>query len=93
MLHVEPGAKGELHVYASVGASVLDPDRARLEFVLACDAPTDRAVELLTMAAWYHHTDGLGLDHSLPIGEPWLPGSMCDHLLVCRPYPFGPELE
>ena len=31
--------------------------------------------------------------HTVPIGEPWLPGSACDHLLVSLPYPFGPELE
>jgi hypothetical protein len=31
--------------------------------------------------------------HTLPIGEPWLPGAICDHFLVSRPYPFGPGLE
>jgi hypothetical protein len=35
----------------------------------------------------------LGLGHTLPIGEPWLPGSNCDHLLVSLPYPWGPDLE
>jgi hypothetical protein len=29
----------------------------------------------------------------VPVGEPWLPGSRCDHLLICLPYPFGPELQ
>jgi len=35
----------------------------------------------------------LDLGHSVPIGEPWLPGSACDHLLICLPYPIGPEFE
>jgi hypothetical protein len=45
------------------------------------------------MAAWYHGRHGLGVGHTLPIGEPWLPGSTCEFLLVSRPYPFGPQLE
>jgi hypothetical protein len=27
------------------------------------------------------------------LGEPWLPGSACDHGLISLPYPWGPELE
>lgn len=42
----------------------------------------------------YHRADHrLDLEHSLPIGEPWLPGSHCDHLLISLPYPHGPDLE
>jgi hypothetical protein len=52
-----------------------------------------RHVELLTMTAFYHETEGLGLGHTFPIGEPWLAGSMCDQFLVSLPYPFGPGLE
>jgi hypothetical protein len=52
-----------------------------------------RHVELLTMAAHYHRSQGLGLGHTLPIGEPWLEGSACDGLLVSRPYSFGPDPE
>ena len=45
------------------------------------------------MAAWYHGQYALGLGHTFPIGEPWLPGSRCPFFLVSLPYPFGPELE
>jgi hypothetical protein len=45
------------------------------------------------MTAWYHLKEGLGLGHTFPIGEPWLPGSSCTSMLVSLPYPFGPELE
>ena len=26
-------------------------------------------------------------------GEPWVPGSTLDHMLVSLPYPYGPDLE
>jgi len=48
------------------------------------------------MTAYYHAgppIQHLDLGHTVPIGEPWLPGSSCDHLLVSLPYPFGPDLE
>ena len=52
-----------------------------------------RAVELLAMTVFYHRGGKLGLGHTLPLGEPWMEGSMCDHFLVSLPYPFGPDLE
>ena len=45
------------------------------------------------MTAYYHRGGTLGLGHTLPIGEPWLPGSRCDHLLVSQPYPWGPDFQ
>lgn len=87
-----PGPRTGLWVYASAGGWEARPD-PRLEFVLVAPAPDLRHVELVTLTAWYHGRHGLGTDHTLPIGEPWLPGSGCDHLLVSRPYPFGPDLE
>lgn len=29
----------------------------------------------------------------MPIGEPWVPGSPCDHLLISLAYFHGPDLE
>jgi hypothetical protein len=29
----------------------------------------------------------------MPIGEPWVNGSSCDHFLISLPYPYGPDLE
>ncbi|MFF0298846.1 suppressor of fused domain protein [Kitasatospora sp. NPDC004614] len=52
-----------------------------------------RFAELLTMVASYHASHRLGIEHSFPIGEPWLPGSACDHLLLSLPYLHGPALE
>ncbi len=87
-----PGPKIGLWVYATVGAweARIDP---RLEFLLVAPEQDQRHVELLFMAAWYHRRHGLASGHTLPIGEPWLPGSACDFFLVSLPYTFGPQLE
>ncbi|MBY0458071.1 MAG: suppressor of fused domain protein [Gemmataceae bacterium] len=92
VLEFAPGTRSPLWVYASAGAWAARPD-PQLEFVLAAAKPDLRHVELLFMAAWYHGRRGLGVGHTVPLGEPWLSGSTCDHYLVSLPYPFGPELE
>lgn len=93
VLRFAPGADG-LWVYVSVGSWAWSPDRLRsLEFIVAADHPTDRAVELIAMASFYNRDIPLGVGHTLPHGRPWLPGSKCDHLLVSLPYPWGPDLE
>ena len=47
--------------------------------------------------AYYHANSDesfrLDVGHTVPLGEPWLPGSSLDHLLVSQPYPHGPEFE
>jgi hypothetical protein len=94
VLELAPGPRSGLWNYVSVGAVDFHaPSDARLEFLLSTDAPTERAVELVTMAAWYHSTHGLGPGHTLPIGEGWLPSASCDHFLLSLPYPHGPALE
>jgi hypothetical protein len=94
VLRVPPNDHTGLWTYASVGAFALGPDSGEsLEFFLLTQQATDRAVELVTMVAHYHHTEHLGLGHRLPIGEPWLEGATCDAFLVSLPYPFGPTLE
>jgi hypothetical protein len=87
-----PGPKTGLWVYATIGAWEARDD-PRLEFLIAAPESDQRHVELVTLAAWYHGKRGLGVGHTLPIGEPWLPGSACEYFLVSLLYPFGPELE
>lgn len=81
--------------YVSVGLGF--PDALydeHFEFVTVAAEPSGRHVELLAMTAHYHLTgERLGLGHTFPIGEPWVPGSSLDHMLVSLPYPFGPKLE
>jgi hypothetical protein len=92
IMEFAPGFRTSLWVYATVGASAAHADPG-LEFVLVAPAQDARHIELATMMAWYHLKEKLGLGHTLPIGEPWLPGSLCTSMLVSLPYPFGPELE
>jgi hypothetical protein len=94
VLRVSPGTPGELWTYVSVGgwAATLDENHG-LEFLVCTGSADVRAIELLAMTVYYHRGGKLGLGHTLPIGEPWLPGSVCDHLLVTLPYPFGPDLQ
>jgi hypothetical protein len=94
VLQVAPGPRINLWTYISMGAwEVERGESGRLEFVILAAEENARHVELLAMTAWYHSNHGLGLGHTLPIGEPWLEGASCDHLLVSHPYPFGEELE
>jgi len=64
-----------------------------MEFMILSPKSSPRCVELLAMCAYYHHTDGLGLGHTFPVGEPWLENSTCDHFLISLPYILGPKLE
>lgn len=89
-----PGPRTEYWTYLSVGAStILHEGSGLLEFFVVAPSEDLRHVELVTMVAWYHKTNALGCGHTVPIGHPWLPGSLCNHLLVSKPYPLGPELE
>lgn len=93
-LRVAPAKRGGLWQYVSVGGWAATETQGRgLEFVISTLTETPRAIELLAMVVYYHRTGHLGLGHTLPIGEPWLPESACDHLLVSLPYPFGPDLQ
>lgn len=90
-IEVAPGRRTELWTYVSVGVALVNAPH--VEFVLTTRAQSERQVELLAMCAYYHHTEGLGLGHTFPIGQPWLPRSTLDNFLVSLPYPFGPDLE
>jgi hypothetical protein len=92
VLEFSPGPRTGLWVYVTVGVWRVR-DEPQLEFFILGAERDLRHVELLFMTAWYHKHECLGRGHTLPIGEPWLPGSQCEHFLVSLPYPFGPELE
>ncbi|MFE0513676.1 suppressor of fused domain protein [Streptomyces sp. NPDC058964] len=71
-----------------------EQDGHGLEFVMTARARDQRFIDLMGMIAYYHRGGHrLGLEHSMPIGEPWVPGSTCDHLLISLPYLHGPDLE
>jgi len=94
VLCVSPGPKSNLWVYVSLGAWEINRAKgSSLEFMIFAAEESPRHIELLAMTAHYHFNHNLGLGHTFPIGEPWLEGSNCNHLLVSLPYPFGPALE
>ena len=68
-----------------------------LEFCLIAPERDHRHALILAMNAYYHANSDvsfrLDVGHTVPLGEPWLPGSLLDHLLVSQPYPYGPEFE
>lgn len=94
---IAPGPRCGYWTYVTNGVwSAVHRDEHGIEFVLATDEYTPRAVELLAINAFYHaglEDQRLDLGHTATIGEPWLPGSACDHSLISQPYPWGPELE
>jgi hypothetical protein len=93
-LRIAPGPAGELWLYLSAGATDFDPEIGEAaEFLLASPVRADRLTEILAIAAHHHREGALDEGHTFPLGEGWLPGSSCDHILVSLPYPFGPELE
>ena len=87
-----PGPRGLGYAYVSIGASNVRTDVSR-EFVILAPRTDSSLTETLAMILYYHHTEGLDLGHTFPIGRPWLPEANLDHFLVTLPYPFGPALE
>jgi hypothetical protein len=64
--------------------------------VLSANTDDARHVELLAMLAYYHAgpaSQRLDYGHTVPIGEPWVPGSSCTHELIALPYAYGPDFE
>ncbi|MGY4740600.1 suppressor of fused domain protein [Streptomyces sp. ATMOS53] len=97
VLEVAPASRDDAWTYVSVGASADSdrPGRGR-EFVLMGPVRDPRFADLVAMTAFYHsgpEPHRLDVGHSVPLGEPWLPGSACDHFLVSLPYLHGPDLE
>jgi hypothetical protein len=91
-----PRIAGESWAYVSIGASdvEMEPDYS-VEFVLLAPDENARHIETLAIVAHYHATSPVKLDvgHIVNVGRPWLGTSICEHLLVSLPYPFGPNLE
>ena len=86
----------EAWVYASIGVWEVTRDKASgAEFFLLAPSESPFHVELLAMVANLHADPRyrLSVGSVVGIGRSWTEGSRCDHLLVSRPYPYGPRLE
>lgn len=95
VLVVEPGPRSDNWAYVTAGCwASMEEHGYGLEFAMTAPVRDQRFIELMTMIAYYHcGGHQLDLEHSMPIGEPWMPGSTCDHLLISLPYLHGPDLE
>ena len=84
VIRVGPGPRSKLRVYVSAGCwDAIHDGEHGLEFLLVAPADHERHVLHLAMATHCHcnpEDDSYRLDHghTVPIGEPWLPGSACD---------------
>jgi hypothetical protein len=94
VLRVDPETRGGLWLHVSSGAWAATAGHQPIghEFVLVTPFKTLRAVELLAEVVYYHGVQPLDIGATVPIGEPWLPGSACSHLLVSAPYLLADEL-
>lgn len=100
VLRVDPESRGGLWLHVSSGASLPAEGSAGgaavgtqgSEFVLVTPFKTLRAVELLAMVVYFHGVQALSVGDIVSVGEPWLPGSSCGHLLVSNPYLLADEL-
>lgn len=95
-LEIQPGPIGQLWWYISYGAwEIIHDDLRPIEFVLAAPEQSSRQVQLLGHLAYYNSFSKGRLDigHTVPIGESWLQGSPCVHLLISHPYPLGRRFE
>jgi hypothetical protein len=83
--------------FATVGAWRATEDEPHsLEFVAVARSESAAVLWHMTLAAYYHAgppENRLGVGHTVPIGEGWVPDSPLDALLVSLPYLWGPDLE
>jgi hypothetical protein len=93
MARVGPGPRTSLWTYVSCGAWRANPDEGMVEFSILSVVDDPRFLELLGSTVHYHSSNRLGIGHTFPVGDPWVNGSSCDHVLVSKPYPLGPEFE
>jgi hypothetical protein len=96
VLRIKSRPPGRPVIYMTDGCFVSEPnEHVGHEFFLISPKEDRRHVETLTMLANFHADERyrLGVGSVVNIGDPWLPASNCDHLLISIPYPYGPKLE
>ncbi|MEU0898930.1 suppressor of fused domain protein [Streptomyces massasporeus] len=95
ILVVGPGPRSDTWAYVTAGCwAAVEKDGHGLEFVMTTHVRHQRFIKLTALIAYYHcGGHQLDLEHSMPIGDPWVPGSTCDHLLISLPCLHGPDLE
>ena len=93
---VEPSEQYPWWSFATAGCwQAVKNDHHRSEFILTANDGRSEHVEHLKMAAFLHVNPkfSISLGKVLDVGQAWLEGSACTHLLASLPYPFGPYFE
>jgi len=95
---VAPGPRVKFWSYVTNGCwdGYRQPTGSGLEFAFATQEPSERAVEVLTINSYYNAgppSQHLHVGDTTYFGEPVLAESLCDHLLISLPYPWGPDFE
>lgn len=94
VLEVRPSPDSPVWTYVTCGASqIRHPNSEPLELLTVTSERSERVAQLLTMAAYYHATQTLGLHHVFGLGEAWVEGSPLTAGYISLPYPWGPGLE
>ncbi|UOG75615.1 suppressor of fused domain protein [Hymenobacter tibetensis] len=94
VLEFGPSARQNCWTYCTVGMSLDNPEESAIELFLLSPYQTNSVAELLILCASFHRNSAtLDLDHTVNIGQPWLPGSICDHAFISLPYLHGENLE
>lgn len=96
VLKIKSRIAGRPVIYVTNGCFTAEPTQhIKHEFFLISPREERQHVETLTMLANFHADERYRLDTGsiVSIGDAWLPGSRCDHLLISVPYPYGPKLE
>lgn len=96
VVRIAPTDRKQALIYCTVGASLAEEaDHVKHEFFLAVPIVNDEHATTLAMLANVHADSRYRLDvgRVVAIGEPVVPSSRCDHLLISLPYPYGPKLE
>ena len=94
VIKFSPGMKCDQWVYCSVGASKINHQiTGRYEFFIVSPVNTERMVQMLAMVTYFHSQHGLEYTNTVPIGEPWLEGALCDNWLISLPYSFDQALD
>lgn len=97
MAKVAPAQPGQAWVFATIGAwRATESTGHGLEFAAVAKSEAAAVMTHLGQLAYYQAgppENRLGVGHTLGIGEPWVPGSPLEALLVSLPYLWGPALE
>jgi hypothetical protein len=94
---VAPRTARDPWIFATVGAwRATENEAYGLEFVAVSKERSVEVMQRLGMIAFYQAgpiENGLGVGHTLSIGEGWVEGSPLDAVLISLPYAWGPTLE